>query len=128
MKKGQKAMWPLWLAPTQVRFIPVSEKYVEAATALMQDIPFRADLDDRDLSLGKRIRGAEKEWVPYIVVIGEDEKESGKLTVRVRGGGNKQESWTPEELTTVIREQVGDKPYERLPLPVHLSRRPIFVG
>lgn len=128
MKKGTKAQWPLWLAPTQVRFIPVSEKYVEAAESMMGDIPFRVDIDDRDLSLGKRIRAAEKEWVPYIVVIGENEKESGNLTVRVRGGGKKQESWTPAELTDIIKGQVEGKPYERLPLPVRLSKRPVFVG
>jgi len=128
MKKGTKATWPLWLAPTQVRFIPVSEKYIEAAEKLMEDVSYRVDIDDRDLSLGKRIRGAEKEWVPYIVVIGENEKESGKLTVRVRGGGKKQESWTPSELNDVIKPLVEGKPYERLALPVQLSRRPIFVG
>ena len=128
MKKGEKAHWPLWLAPTQVRFIPVSEKYIEVAEKMMESVPFRVDIDDRDLSLGKRIRYAEKEWVPYIAVVGEKEKESGTLAIRARGHGKNQTTMTPEELTKTILDDVEGKPFKRLSLPSHLSRRPIFVG
>lgn len=127
MKKGTKASWPLWLAPTQVRVVPVSPNYEEAARKLMAEIPFRVDIDDRDLSLGKRIRFAEKEWVPFIAVVGEKEKETGTLAVRRRDDGS-QVTMTPAELTAVIEADVKGKPYKPLPLPKELSHRPIFVG
>jgi len=128
MKKGTKAKWPMWLAPTQIRVIPVSEKYQEVAEKMMESIPFRVDIDDRDYSLGKRIRAAEKEWVPYICVVGEKEKESGAFAVRRRGADKQQVPMTPEELTATIHDEVKGKPFKRLPLPMKLSKRPVFVG
>ena len=75
MKKGEKGQFPFWLAPTQIRFIPVSDSHVPFCEELARDwVPFRADVDDRSLSLGKKIRFAEQEWVPFIAVIGDKEK------------------------------------------------------
>ncbi|PIN69714.1 threonine--tRNA ligase, partial [Candidatus Woesearchaeota archaeon CG11_big_fil_rev_8_21_14_0_20_43_8] len=87
-KKGKKPMLPVWLSPTQVRLICVSnEKHMKFAEKVADGLEakgFRVDIDDHDDSIGKRIRNAEKEWTPYIVVIGDDEMKSGDLQVRIR--------------------------------------------
>ncbi len=127
MKEGRKAMLPVWLSPTQVRILPVSEKYHEAAVEIARRIPYRVDVDDRDYSLGKKIRAAEKEWIPYIAVFGEKEAASSKLSVRIRSEG-RQEEMEVERLIERLRKDQEGKPYRGLNLPFLLSRRPVFVG
>jgi len=127
-KRGVKPSLPLWLSPTQVRFIPVNQEMVdlckEMAAALSR---VRADIDDRDETVGKKVREAEKEWVPYIVVVGERERGSRKLQVRIRGK-KEPASMTLEELEREITGKTKGKPYRPLPLPLLLSKRPKFVG
>ena len=80
--------FPFWLAPVQVRVVPVGEGHREAAGALHERIVaegFRAEVDERDETLGKRIREAEVEKVPFVVVYGDRESEDA-LAVRERGG------------------------------------------
>ncbi|MCD6522746.1 MAG: threonine--tRNA ligase [Candidatus Diapherotrites archaeon] len=125
MKKGSKAMLPLWIVPTQVRIIPVSQSFVNDALALLESIHFRVDVDDRDISLSKKIRDAEKEWIPFIVVYGEQEKSTGVLSVRVRGEGEKKMG--ADELNAIIEKKTKGMPFKPLPLPILLSKRPIFV-
>ena len=128
MKKGQKASLPFWLAPTQLRFIPVKPEHIEATRKLMDACGFRADIDDRaDLKLGKRIRYAEKAWVPYVAVVGDNEIESGNLNVRIRGQQESQ-SMTLEALEEIMAERQGDRPTRPMNVPRELSKRPIFVG
>ncbi len=127
MKKGTKAELPLWLAPTQLRLIPVGEHFNEYCEQLIRQIPFRVDLDERDLTVGKKIREAEREWIPFSAVIGEKEVEAGGMMVRTRSTGQ-QTMMTPAELTELIKDKTAKKPYRRLNVPSHLSRRPIFVG
>ncbi|RLG08518.1 MAG: threonine--tRNA ligase, partial [Thaumarchaeota archaeon] len=67
----------------------------------------------------------ETEWIPYIVVYGEKEKTSGTLSVRIRSE-DKIMAMKPEDLIAKIREETGDKPFKKLPLPKLLSRRPAF--
>src|SRR5213596_3538480 len=70
-KAGKTPMLPVWLSPTQVRIVPVSEDQLEFARGLLDRLPdVRADVDDSDDTLSKKIRTAEKEWVPYIVMVG----------------------------------------------------------
>ena len=91
MSRGEKAAWPVWMAPIQVRLVPVTDDHLEGALRLAEEIPFRVDVDDRDVKLGKKIRDAEKEWVPYTLVVGEKELSGGTLTVRPapgRAGGD----------------------------------------
>jgi threonyl-tRNA synthetase len=79
---------PLWLAPVQVRILPVSERHREAAAAVaarLREAGVRAEVDDRDETVGKRIRDAERETVPRVVVYGDRESEAS-LAVRERGG------------------------------------------
>jgi threonyl-tRNA synthetase len=80
--------FPFWLAPVQARILPVGESHRAAALALHERIHgegYRVELDERDETLGKRIRDAEVERVPFIVVYGDRESEDG-LAVRERGG------------------------------------------
>jgi len=126
MKKGQKGLYPFWLAPTQLRFVPVSDPYVPLCEELARDWPYRADVDDRDMSLKKKIRVAEQEWVPFIAVVGEQEQKGGDLHVRVRGG---EDFVGPrDELIRRMDELAAGKPRRPLNTPLNLSRRPIFVG
>ena len=81
--------FPFWLAPVQARLIPVGEGHREAVGGLRERIAaegYRVDVDARDETLGRRIREAELEKIPYVVVYGDRESE-GSLAVRERGGG-----------------------------------------
>jgi len=126
-KKGKKPMLPVWLSPTQIRIIPVRDEFTGCAIQEMDYFAkegFRVDVDDRDLTVSRKIRDAEKEWIPYIVVMGEKEKERDILTVRIRGDGVKE--MKREELLEILRNETEGKPKRRLPLPPLLSERPRF--
>lgn len=128
MEKGEKAMLPLWLSPTQVRIIPIAERHLEYAGKLFAKFEgVRTDIDDTQESLPKKIRRAEKDWVPYIAVVGDKEMETGKLAVTVRETGKKKEM-KAEELAAEIRKKTEGKPFEQLSMPKELSLRPIFHG
>ena len=121
---------PLWLSPTQVRFVPVSDKFIKDSEKIASEFEkncIRVDVDDRKETLQKKIRNAELEWVPFIVVIGEKEIKSKKLSVRIRDSG-KVEDMKTEELNKKINKEIEGKPVKKLPLPKLLSKRPIFVG
>ena len=77
--------FPFWLAPVQVRVLPVGTDHREAARELAAKIPHRVEVDDSDETVGKRIRNAEVEKIPYVVVYGDKESEQS-LAVRERGG------------------------------------------
>jgi threonyl-tRNA synthetase len=81
--------FPFWLAPVQLRVIPVGESHRGAVHELRRRLEaegFRVDVDERDETLGKRIRDAELEKVPYTIVYGDRESDEA-LAVRERGGG-----------------------------------------
>ncbi|MEM3700292.1 MAG: threonine--tRNA ligase [Candidatus Bathyarchaeia archaeon] len=127
---GKPPMLPLWLSPTQVRIIPLSEKYMvfsEELAKKMEKNCIRVDIDDRTLTLQKRVREAEMEWIPYIVVVGQKEAESNILAVRDRKA-EKIRKMKIEELISEVKEMTQNKPFKPLPLPKHLSRRPQFYG
>jgi threonyl-tRNA synthetase len=97
---------PLWLAPVQVRLVPVGESHRDAVRALRDRLAsegLRADVDERDETLGKRIREAELEKVPYVVVYGDKESEES-LAVREHGGAQKTVSLSEfrSELATLL--------------------------
>ena len=85
-------MLPTWLSPIEVRIITVGEDHKDFANELYDKINaenIRVDVDDRDESVGKKIRNAATEWIPYIFVVGDNEKESGVFSVTVRETGEK---------------------------------------
>ena len=129
--KKEIPVLPLWLSTTQVRIIPVSEKYMEYCAELMKNISsykIRTDIDDRDFSMGKKIMFAEEDWVPYILVVGEKEKTSNLLSVRNRYRDRKTENMTKDALVKEILDQTKDLPFRNLNVADMLSKRPIFVG
>ncbi len=77
--------FPFWIAPVQVRVLPVSESHRAAATALAALLPYRVDVDSSDETVGKRIRNAEVEKVPFVVVYGDKESDES-LAIRAHGG------------------------------------------
>ena len=118
-------MLPTWLSPIQARILTVGESHKEFAEELYEKIKasnIRVDIDDRDESVGKKIRNASKEWIPYIFVVGDKEVESGKFQVTVRETGEKVDM-TVDELISEINEKCEGKPFRRLPLPKDISRR-----
>ena len=128
---GKAPMLPLWLSPTQVRLIPISDKYLDKMEELATQISahcIRVDIDDSASTLQKKVREAEQEWIPYIIVVGEKEIESGTLSVRVRELKGQQQNLTAEKLIAIVSEKIAGKPYKPLPLPLLMSKRPQFHG
>ena len=100
--------FPLWLAPEQVRVLPISEQWVESTEAFavqLRDAGIRAAVASRE-TLGYRIRDAEMRKVPYMAVIGEREAEAGTVAVRRRGAGKKQEVRDRGEFVRELVDQV----------------------
>ncbi|MBW3002198.1 threonine--tRNA ligase [Candidatus Woesearchaeota archaeon] len=130
-KAGKPPMLPVWLSPSQVRIIPVSsENHFKFAENLAQEFKkedIRADIDDREESVGKRIRQSATEWVPYTLVVGDKEAGEDKLMVRVRKTG-KEIKMSKKDLIKEIKSEIKDMPFEPVPENVLLSKRPIFVG
>ncbi len=131
--EGKLPMLPVWLSPTQVRVIPVSERFLENAVKVAEELEssgVRVDVDDRNETLGKKIRDAQTEWIPYIVVLGEREVQSGKLAVTVRAESTQKEQkrveMTVGELVDRVRRECEGKPFMPLPMPKFLSIRPNF--
>ncbi len=129
-KKGKNPVFPLWLCPTQARFIPVSEKFLKQTEKIAEEISkesIRVDVDDRNESVQKKIRDAEVEWVPLIVVVGEKELKDKKLAVRFRETG-KVKRLSKTSLVKMIKKETKGKPFKPLPLPKLLTKRPTFIG
>ncbi|HET6399377.1 MAG TPA: threonine--tRNA ligase [Candidatus Thermoplasmatota archaeon] len=137
-KAGAKPSLPFWLSPTQVRFLPLNDSFLEECVRLATEINrqgFRADVDDSGHGVGRKIAEAEKEWVPVIVVVGQKEKDSGRYAPRVRNiawlDAAGLASDTPCELGDLVNicdMNTGSEPKAPLPLPMLLSQRPIFRG
>src|SRR3989304_1091148 len=130
-QRRKSPMLPLWLSPTQVRLIPMSDKYLEKVEEIAKEIEahcIRVDVDDRAFTLQKRVREAEIEWVPYVIVVGQRETESGGLSIRDREAHSKIQNMKLNELITKIQDKLKDKPFKPLPLPRSLSKRPQFYG
>ncbi len=128
MEKGGKPMLPVWLSPTQVRLIPIAERHLHDCMNIMaklEEEQIRVDVDDREETVDKKIMEAESEWIPYIVVFGDKEKERGELAVRVRETG-RVTYMKLEKLIEEVRKHNSGKPFKPLSLPKLLSKRPSF--
>ncbi|MEM4587886.1 MAG: His/Gly/Thr/Pro-type tRNA ligase C-terminal domain-containing protein, partial [Candidatus Jordarchaeales archaeon] len=105
-----------------------SDRHIEYSEKVADELKeFRVDVDDRGETVSRKVRQAEEEWVPYIVVIGDREVEGGKLRVRVRAERAEREM-TLEELRERLRSDIKGKPFKPLPYPKRLSQRPVFAA
>ena len=104
--------FPLWLAPEQVRVLPITDDQMEAAREVagtLREAGIRAEVDDRSETLGYRIRDGETMKVPYMAVVGEREVEAGTVAVRKRGAGKKQDVMPVAEFSDRLREEIREK-------------------
>ncbi len=127
-KKGKVPILPLWLSPTQVRVIPISDRFIEDAEKTVDKIEkhcIRVDLDDRPLTIQKKIREAETEWINYVLVIGQKELNSGTLSVRDRKTRELRKLQL-QKLIDEVKEKTKNMPFKHLTLPRRLSERPRF--
>lgn len=130
MKGEKRAVLPLWLSPIQVRICPMNDvmlEYCQEISKNLEEKDIRVDIDDRSMTIQKKISESESEWVPMTIVIGEKEKASGKLAVRFRETG-KIENMEASELVKLIKKNTEGFPFKPLSLPKLLTKRPIFVG
>ena len=101
---------PLWLTPDQVNVLPVSEKFTDYAKKvcdLMNNSDIRASIDDRNETIGKRIRESELHRIPFLVIVGEKEQESGTVSVRRQGGKDEGQMKT-EDFIALVQKEVAD--------------------
>ncbi|MDG6244991.1 MAG: threonine--tRNA ligase [Methanolobus sp.] len=130
-EKGGVPMLPVWLSPTQVRVIPIGEKHLDYALQVSEQLNCRVDIDDREDTVGKKIREAGREWIPYVVVVGDSEIEKGTINVTIRAESqpNKpvKSEMTPAELDAKVSVDIAGMPYKGLSLAKMLSQRPKFL-
>jgi threonyl-tRNA synthetase len=125
--RGEVPRLPTWISPIQVRIIPIGKdhlRFADEVASRLEERIIRVDIDDRfEETLAKRIRDAETYWVPYIVVIGDREVKTGRLSVRVRGAQKIVEMGV-DELMNRIEEEIKGYPRRPLTMPKYLSKRP----
>ncbi len=129
IKKGEKSKFPFWLAPCQIRILPVTEKQLEYAVKLTDEIltsGIRAEIDDRGDRVGKMIRDAERNWSSYTLVIGDKEVESGEIQLKARDGTIL--NMNVSELVPFLLDKNGKYIKQKLPMSKFLSKRPIFFS
>ena len=100
--------FPLWLTPEQAVILPISEKYNDYAKKvceLLNNYDIRASVDERNETIGKKIRENELKRIPFLLVVGEKEEAGGTVSVRRQGEGDKG-SMTPEEFAAKVNEEV----------------------
>ena len=101
---------PLWMAPTQVKLLPITERvhdYARKVMKLLEDADIRCELDDRNEKIGYKIREAQMEKVPYMLVLGDKEQEENMVAVRSRRTGET-ENMGPEAFLEKVRQEVKD--------------------
>jgi len=125
-RQGRKPMLPVWIAPAQVRIIPVSQQFVKQGLELLGELEkagIRADLDDRDDTMQSKVRDAELSWIPYTIIYGEKEISTKELSVRSRADSKESKiALTP--FLKRFKAEVEGYPVRPLTYPALLSQRP----
>lgn len=127
---GLKPMLPVWLSPIQVRIVPISREYIDYSLnimAMIRGAGIRVDIDDRDISTSRRVLHAEREWIPYIVVIGGNEVKGNYLNVRIRSEGGKSIKMGLKEFIDRVKSEIDGYPFRDIYFSEYVSRRPSFV-
>lgn len=102
---------PVWLSPVQVKILPISDKHILYAKEIqskLEENNIRVEIDERSETLGSKIRDAEIEKVPYQLILGDKETESGTISPRVRGEGNT-EPLKIEDFIANVKAKIEDK-------------------
>ncbi len=85
--------FPVWLAPTKVVILPIASKYIaycqEIANQINEEFDLQIEVDERDEKIGRKIRDAETQKIPYMLIVGEKESQENKVSVREHGQGDK---------------------------------------
>jgi threonyl-tRNA synthetase len=126
--ESERSGIPTWLAPTQVRLIPVDGDHVATCDDIADDLTaagVRADVDDRPLPVGDRLDRADDERVPYYAVVGEREGDGEPLPVTVRATGG-QRAMDVDELAATVREATDGFPSRERYWPQRLGDMPGF--
>ena len=103
--------FPTWLAPTQVKILPISDNYAEYADSVKKELDkygIRCEIDKRSEKIGYKIREAQMEKVPYMLIVGEKEMADGAVSVRSRKDGDKG-SVKLDEFIADINKEIADK-------------------
>ena len=103
--------FPTWLAPVQVKVIPISEKHVEYASKVLAELEsngIRAEADFRNEKMGYKIREAQLQKIPYMLVVGDKEAESGTVSLRSRRSGD-EGTVAIDEFIRNIREEIDSR-------------------
>ena len=103
--------FPTWLAPVQVKVLPISDKYADYAEKVrkqLDDAGIRVEVDTRAEKIGYKIREAQMQKVPYMVIVGQKEEEEGLVSVRSRFAGDEGQK-NPEEFIKALREEIDSK-------------------
>ena len=103
--------FPVWLAPVQVKILPITDKHADYAYELkrkMFDLGLRVEVDDRNEKTGYKIREAQVKKIPYALVVGDQEVENGTVTVR-RYGEKETQSMGAEDFIKLVQEKIASK-------------------
>ena len=106
--------FPTWLAPVQVKLLPIADRHIEYVRKLqekLEEAGIRCELDDRSEKIGFKIRSAQLEKIPYMLVVGDKDIESGTVAVRSRKNGDEGAS-TIEDFIARIQKEVAEKTHE----------------
>ena len=104
--------FPVWLAPEQVRVLPIAEAQMAGARAVHQRLRaagIRSSVDDRNDTLNYRVRDGEMMKVPYMAVVGQRELEQQTVAVRVRGAGKKQEIMPVDQFVARVKHEIAQR-------------------
>lgn len=125
--KGISPSLPVWVSPVQVNLVPVTISHVEKCEKFASELMkhnIRTVIDDRDLTVGKAVRDAEKLWTPYILVVG-DKESIEQVTLRIRGE-KIQQQMSLEHFIDRIKSECTGKPAPHNKLPLMLSGHPVW--
>jgi threonyl-tRNA synthetase len=103
--------FPLWLSPLQVKILPISDKFLDYAQTLLQSLKnadIRAEVDERNEKIGKKVRDTELARVPYMLVIGEKEMNDKTISIRRHGKGDLGVKNT-EEFISEVKEEISNR-------------------
>ena len=109
--------FPVWLAPEQVRVLPISEKFLDYADSVrekLEEAGIRVELDERSEKIGYKIREAQNDKVPYMLIVGQKEADEGLVAVRSRYGGD-QGQMSAEAFLQQIEHEITTKARPAVP-------------